>query len=186
MASAPPLHGTSATAPERFPNDEQELGALLDAHRRTAFNLAYRLLGGSEDAADAVQEAFLRAVRAMRGGSAAPREPERFRAWLLRIVSNVAVDQLRLRARTSTEPLGELDRAIAAGDRGQPASELDRREQRGSVLRALLSLPATQRAALTLREYQGLSYEEISRELGLTQAATTMLLFRARESFRVA
>jgi len=73
---------------------------------------------------------------------------------------------------------------IAASDRGQPAYELDRREQRGSILRALLSLPAAQRAALTLREYEGLSYDEIGKELGLTQAATAMLLFRARFSFR--
>ena len=188
MVSSLPLNGTTATALERpsFPGDEHELGELLDAHRRDAYNLAYRLLGRPEDAADAVQDAFLRAVRAIRGNGAAPREPERFRSWLLRIVSNVAVDQLRLQARATTEPIDDLEQVIAASDRGQPAYELDRREQRGSILRALLSLPATQRAALTLREYRGLSYDEIGKELGLTQAATTMLLFRARAAFRQA
>ena len=188
MVSALPFNGTNATAQQApgVPGNEDEFGELLDAHRRDAFNLAYRLLGRPEDAADAVQDAFLRAVRAMRGNSAAPREPERFRSWLLRIVSNVAVDQLRQRVRTTAEPLDDIEGTIAAGGRGQPAYELDRREQRGTVLRALLALPATQRAALTLREYQGLSYDEIGEELGLTQAATTMLLFRARTSFRAA
>src|SRR3954470_8717805 len=101
MASTLPLNGAYATAPEApsLPQDDQALGELLDAHQRDAYNLAYRLLGRPEDAADAVQDAFLRAVRAIRGNGAAPREPERFRSWLLRIVSNVAFDQLRQRAR---------------------------------------------------------------------------------------
>ena len=188
MASTLPLNDINAAVQDApgFPGSEQELGELLDAHRRDAYNLAYRLLGRPEDAADAVQDGFLRAVRAMRGSSAAPREPERFRSWLLRIVSNVAIDQLRLRSMGTTESLGDREAAMAAGDCGQPAYELDRREQRGSILRALLSLPAAQRAALTLREYQGLSYEEIGEELGLSQAATAMLLFRARAAFRQA
>jgi RNA polymerase sigma-70 factor (ECF subfamily) len=129
MASPLPLNGTTATALERpsFPGYDQVLGELLDAHRRDAHNPAYRLLGRQEDAADAVQDAFLRAVRAMRGEGAAPREPDRFRAWLLRIVSNVAVDQLRQRARATVAPLDEIEQVVAAGDRGQPAYELDRR-----------------------------------------------------------
>src|SRR5687768_17420170 len=186
MTSPLPLNGTNANTQQDVSGGEQKIGQLLDAHRPDAYNLAYRLLGGPEDAADAVQDAFLRAVRAMQGDSAAPREPERFRSWLSRIVSNVAIDRLRQHARAATEPLDDLEWTIPAGDRGQPAYELDRREQRGSIMRALLALPPAQRVALTLREYQGLSYEEIGKELGLTQAATTMLLFRARASFRAA
>ena len=66
----------------------------------------------------------------------------------------------------------------------QPLAALERRERRGDVLHALLALPDAQRAALTLREYQGLSYDEIGDALGLDRAATTALLDRARCSLR--
>src|SRR3712207_5794327 len=166
--------------------DDEELGRLLDAHGQRAFNLAYRLLRRREDAADAVQEAAMRAVRAIRGGSAAPRDPDRFGGWFLRIVSNVALDQLRDHARGSATPLGDRAMEVPASYGSQPGQEVERREERNEVLRALLALPASQRAALTLREYQGLSYDEIGEQLGLNRAATTTLLFRARTSFREA
>jgi hypothetical protein len=61
-----------------------------------------------------------------------------------------------------------------------------RRERRGDVLHALLALSDEQRAALTLREYQGLSHDEIGELLGLDRGATTALLYRARGAFRLA
>ena len=165
--------------------DEEAFGRLLDAHTRDAFNLAFRILRRREDAADAVQDAFVRALRAWRGERAAPREPARFRSWLLKIVSNVALDQIRSRARASVSPLGGLEDRLVA-PRLRPDRAIERREERGAILHALLSLPASQRAALTLREYQGLTYDEIGQQLGTNHATTAMLLFRARVAFREA
>jgi len=171
------------TAEASFGGDA-EVGQLFDSHNQRAYNLAYRLLGKREDAADAVQEGYLRALRALRGGTAAPREPDRTGSWLLKIVSNVALDQLRERSRATTTPLGELDYDLPDLDQRDPANEAARRELRGDVVRALMSLPTSQRVALTLREYQGLTYDDIGEQLGLNRAATTALLFRARTSFR--
>jgi RNA polymerase sigma factor (sigma-70 family) len=169
-----------------FPLSDEALGNLLDVHRRSAFNLAYRLLRRPDDAADAVQDAFVLAIRAMRQETAAPRDPSRFGGWLLKIVANVALGRLRREHRGSTISLDDAPSEPPDTMVEQPLTILVRREQRSGVLQALLALPDTQRAALTLREYQGLSYDEIGDVLGLNRDATTALLYRARGSFRVA
>ena len=181
MVVAPPVVAPQPPVPPV--SDDELLGALLDAHRQSAFNLAYRLVRRPEDAADAVQDAFVLAVRAARGDTAAPREAGRFRSWLLKIVANVALSRLR-RKRADAASLDDLAAEPADPRAEQPLAALERRERRGDVLHALLVLPDTQRAALTLREYQGLSYDEIGDALGLDRAATTALLYRARCAFR--
>ena len=143
---------TSTHLEAALPNDEL-LGAMLDAHRQSAFNLAYRLVRRPEDAADAVQDAFVLAVRAMRGDTAAPRDADRFRPWLLKIVANVALGQLRRKRADVTASLDELTFEPADPPGEQPLAALMRRERRGDVLNALLVLPDAQRIALTLREY---------------------------------
>ena len=163
---------------------DDALGALLDAHRQSAFNLAYRLTRRPEDAADAVQDAFVLAVRATRSDTAALRDAGRFRPWLLKIVANVALGQLRRKRSDTTASLDELTLEPADPRSEQPLAALMRRERRGDVLNALLILPDDQRIALTLREYQDLSYDEIGDLLGLNRAATTALLYRARCGFR--
>ena len=173
--------GAPSGAP--FPNDEM-LGAMLDAHRQTAFNLAYRLVRRPEDAADAVQDAFVLAVRATRGDTATPRDADHFRPWLLKIVANVALGQLRRKRSDTASSLDELTFEPADPKGEQPLAALMQRERRGDVLNALLVLPDDQRIALTLREYQELSYDEIGRMLGLDRTATTALIYRARCAFR--
>src|SRR6266542_5896741 len=139
------------SGPVRLSDDA--LGDLLDAYRQPAFDLAYRLLRRPEDAADAVQDAFVLAVRAMQGHTAAPREPGRFGSWLLKIVANAALGQLRRRHPDATASLDALDGEPADQDADQPMAVAMSRERRGDVLRILLALPDAQRAALTLREY---------------------------------
>ena len=173
--------GAPSGAP--FPNDEM-LGAMLDAHRQTAFNLAYRLVRRPEDAADAVQDAFVLAVRATRGNTATPRDADHFRPWLLKIVANVALGQLRRKRSDTASSLDELTFEPADPKGEQPLAAVMQRERRGDVLNALLVLPDDQRIALTLREYQELSYDEIGRMLGLDRTATTALIYRARCAFR--
>ena len=133
---------------ETLANDEA-LGAMLDALRQSAFNLAYRLVRRPEDAADAVQDAFVLAVRATRGDTAAPRDANRFRPWLLKIVANVALGQLRRKRSDVTSSLDDLPLEPADTRGEQPLAALMRRERRGDVLNALLVLPDDQRAALT-------------------------------------
>ena len=166
--------------------DDDALGQVLTLHQRSAYNLAYRLLGRDADARDAVQEAFLQATRAIRGGSAPPRQDDRFSPWLMRIVTNAALKQLRHRLPVPPLCVDVLADGLPGPERAEPSRVLEQREVRGDVLRALLSLPANQRAALTLRECQELSYAEIAETLGLSRNAVEMLLFRARRAFREA
>src|ERR1044071_921850 len=107
MASVYTAPGTSASS-ENDASDETEVDQLIDAYRQSAFNLAYRLVRRPEDAADAVQDAFVLAMRASRGSPAAPREPGRFGPWLLKIVANVALAQLRRRKAGSSVSLDAL------------------------------------------------------------------------------
>ena len=165
--------------------DDEALGHLLARHEPAAYRVACRLLPREADAQDAVQEAFLLAVRAVRGG-ASPRDLDRVKPWLLRIVANVALGQLRRRPAAPPVPVEALTEVLPAPEQLEPERQAERREVRGDVLRALLALPSAQRAALALREYEGLSYGTIGELLGLDQNATAQLLFRARQSLRAA
>ena len=138
-----------------------------------------------EPNADAVQDAYVLAVQAMSRDTAAPREQGRFAPWLLKIVANVALGKLRRRSGSLTS-IHDLPQEPPDDRFEQPPSAVERREQRKDVLYALLTLPDAQRAALTLREYQGLNYDEIGDLLGLNRAATATLLYRARTAFREA
>ena len=186
MAVTPPPADDSALTAAALAGDEEALGRLLGMHQQTAYNVAYRLLGSEADARDAVQEAFLRAVRAVRGEGARPREADRFPAWLRRVVANAAMDQLRARPSLRQVTVDVVAEVLPGPDRTEPARAVERREARGDVLKALLSLPDAQRAALTLREYEELPYADIAAELGVTHSAVETLLFRARREFRAA
>lgn len=164
--------------------NEEALGALLTKHQQAAYNVAYRLLGSEPDAADAFQEACLLTVKAIRGNGAPPRELERFRPWLMRVVTNVALERLRRRPRLPHVSVDQVAAHLVDSEGSDPANRLDRREDQRKVLNALLLLPDRQRAALTLREYQSLTYEEIAATLGVSRSAVETLLFRARRSFR--
>src|SRR3954451_19654815 len=118
---------------------DEVVGSLLDAHRQQAFNLAYRLVRRPEDAADAVHDAYVLAMRAARGSTAAPREPGRLGPWLLKIVANVALGQLRRRRRGRSISLDDPPGELAESAHEEPLAAAVRREQRGDVLRALLS-----------------------------------------------
>ena len=185
MATVLTAPGASVSGDANAPT-ETRVDHLIDAYRQPAFNLAYRLVRRPEDAADAVQDAFVLAMRAIQGRSAAPREPGRFGSWLLKIVANVALAQLRRRKAATSVSLDALGGDLVDAHVDQPLATVMQREQRGDVLQALLALPDGQRAALTLREYQGLTYDEIGELLDLDRSAVAALLYRARAGFRAA
>lgn len=83
--------------------DTQAFSSLVEAYQRPAVSKAYRLLGNSEDAAEVVQEAFLRAYRAL----GRLNEPSRFGPWLMRIVSNLSLNARRSRKSAATLSLDE-------------------------------------------------------------------------------
>jgi RNA polymerase sigma factor (sigma-70 family) len=123
---------------------------------------------------DVTQDAFSKALLALRHNDG---EIE-LRPWLYRIVRNTALNDLRDSA-PSAELLAE---AIASGE--SPAEELERREELSDLIQRLRALPKTQRAAIVMREMEGLSHEEIAAALGVSGGAARQAIHRARQALR--
>jgi RNA polymerase sigma-70 factor (ECF subfamily) len=155
------------------------LSDLLLLHLDSAHNLARWLLRNAQDAEDVVQEAYVRAFkysRGFRGGDA--------RAWLLAIVRNTAYDWLRKRrAQESSDPFDERVHA-AAKEEADPEQLLLRKAERQLVAQALGELPVHSREILVLREWEGLSYKEISEVMGMPMGTVMSSLSRARGRLR--
>ena len=157
--------------------------ALVKENEKNVYNLALRMTGNSEDAADMAQEAFIKAYNSL----TAFRGDSKFSVWLYRIVSNVCLDFLRSRSRKQTVSLstenddGEEVELDSADETHSPEPLLDRSLTRDAVRRGLAALPPDHREILLLREIQGLSYEEIADVLGLEAGTVKSRIFRARK-----
>lgn len=167
--------------------DAAAFGQLVEAYEKRVFNLAYRMCGNREDAADLAQEALVRAYRAMRRF----REQAQFSTWLYRIVVNVCLDYQRSRMRHPTvsldEPVagddGDIPRQIEA-DILDPSAEYERMETQETVHRAIGKLNEDHRAVVVLRDIQGLAYEEIADVLGVALGTVKSRLNRARMALK--
>lgn len=157
--------------------------ALVKEYEKNVYNLALRMTGNSEDAADMAQEAFIKAYNSL----TAFRGDSKFSVWLYRIVSNVCLDFLRSRSRKQTVSLstenddGEEVELDIADETHSPEQLLDRSLTRDAVRRGLAALPPDHSEILLLREIQGLSYEEIADVLGLEAGTVKSRIFRARK-----
>ena len=151
---------------------------MFERHRPVLRRQASRLLYASgHDSDDVLQDVFLRVHTALRGG-VVPLEP---RAWLLRLVHNACVDELR-RGRTRAVGDVELDGmpALAA----QLPDELARRAEARALIGDIHRLPERQRHVLVMSALDGLSHEEVAGRLDTTVETTRSLLARARENLR--
>lgn len=163
--------------------DANAFETLVLEYEKNVYNIALRMTGNSEDAADMTQEAFIKAYNSLQSF----RGDSKFSVWLYRIVSNVCLDFLRSKNRRPTVSLsvedddGE-DAQLDVADESQPPELLlDRKLTRDSVRRGLDSLPPDYRQILLLREIQGLSYDEIAQALSLEVGTVKSRIFRARK-----
>src|SRR6266550_2419461 len=148
------------------------LGELFEVHGRMVYGLCRLLLRDPDEAEDAAQQVFLSAHRSMLAGTE-PRDPG---AWLGTIARNEC--SARIRARMTT-PLALVDeREPASADVEHLAAQ---RAEIEILCGALAELPQQQRQAVVLREFYGLSYDEVQDALGVTESAVESLLFRARK-----
>lgn len=148
-------------------------GRALGAHASAMYRLACRLLGGTQDAEDVLQDVYERAWIALRDGQF--RGDAELSTWLYRITVNAALN--RLRARRAAAALPASDEAVEP-PRGEAAVAL---RELGA---ALALLPEDQRAALVLKELQGLSAREVAAVLERSEGAVEQLLVRARATLR--
>ncbi|MGE5820130.1 MAG: sigma-70 family RNA polymerase sigma factor [Deltaproteobacteria bacterium] len=147
-------------------------------HMDAAYNLARWLTRNDQDAADLVQEAYLRAFRffgGFRGGNT--------RAWLLKIVRNTCYTQLQ---KNQSQELAMFDEEIHGEDDGSmnPETLLLRSADSQLLRQALEELPVNFREVLVLRELEGLSYREIAEVSNIRLGTVMSSLSRARERLR--
>jgi len=164
-------------SPEQRDRFQKSVLPWLDA----AYNLARYLLRDVHEAEDAVQEAFLRAVRhfdGFRGGDG--------RAWLLSIVRNTCFTQLR-RRRSAGEAIEFAEEMHSTEPEGSgPVADLERTVAAEQVREGLARLAVEFREVLVLRELEGLSYKEIAQVAGVPIGTVMSRLARARRQLLVA
>lgn len=155
---------------------------IYESYNERIYNCVYRLMGNAEEAHDLTQETFLRAYTGL------PKITGELKVgpWLYRIATNLCMDQLRRRRLIRWEPLDTFaaffhPKQVA---RDNPERDALSHESRELVHRVLQDLPPKYRLCLVLREYQGMSCEEIGEVIGSSRSAVKSLLFRAREEFR--
>lgn len=158
--------------------DDAAFAELVRRHAPRVRALCAATLGGSSEAEDAAQEAFLKAHRALGrfSGEAS------FGTWLHRIAVNQCLDVLRAAVRRRSEPLDalfEADAAVLGRVLSEPSSAKSL-EDRDTVARLLARLNPEQRLALTLREAEGMSYEEIAKAMSCSLDSVKARLKRAR------
>lgn len=162
--------------------DEDAFSELVRLHEKKVYNLALRICGNQEDAADAAQEAFLSAWRGLpnfRGEAG-------FSTWLYRLTSNAAIDCLRRTGRRrESVSLDDRELGLDAVDGApSPQAAAEGKELRQAVLEGLGQLSEDHRQALALRELQEMSYEEISAALGVDLGTVKSRISRARGALR--
>jgi RNA polymerase sigma-70 factor (ECF subfamily) len=142
--------------------DAESFNELISRWERPIYALAYRVIGREEDARDVCQEAFLRAFRALPGfkGQA------KFSSWLYRIALNLCRDWIRRKKRSPMATLPEdIELEDLASDTGPTETVEDlvsRRELSELVEAAMARLPEEQRTAIILKEYHGMTFQEIA------------------------
>ena len=164
--------------------DARAFNQLVLLYQGMAYNVAYRILGDADSAADATQDAFLsafKAIRQFRGGS--------FKAWMLRIVTNSCYDQLRVKQRRPTDSLDDLeideDHLRPLQDPSeQPDEHVERLQLNQGLQDGIQRLPVEQRVVLVLSDVQGLNYQEIAEATGLSLGTVKSRLSRGRARLR--
>jgi len=172
--AAVPSIGRATRVEGATPIEADLTRALYETYANQIFRYCLHQLGSREEAEDAVQSTFLNAFRGLKRGVV----PELESAWLFKIAHNVCLSRRRSSWRRgrveSPADFEAIEELAPAPSRG--ADELI------GLQDVLEQMPESQRRAILLREWQGLSYREISAELELSQGAVETLIFRARRA----
>ena len=169
-------------------SDEVACAELVMTHERMVYQLAYHVLGTRDEALDLSQEVFLRVFRTL----GTFRAQSSLRTWIYRIVINQARNRQRWWRRRHQGDQVSLDQHVLEhgelqqpGDTMSPDRLLVRKEAAARLWRALDRLPFDQRTAVVLREFDGLSYEEIAFSLDIAVGTVKSRLTRARQALRL-
>lgn len=157
--------------------DHAAFGALVEQYQEVAFRAAYLIVRDSQAAEDVAQDAFIRAFRHLDSF----RQGEPFRPWLLRIVTNTAINEVRARQRRG----GLLGRFAAVAPASVDAPEVSLADEHASMLaRAINELPLDDRIVLHLRYFLDLPEREIAATIGKPAGTVKSRLHRASKRLR--
>jgi len=159
--------------------DREAFDAVVRATYADTYGLALRLTANEEDAKDVVQEAYLRAYRALKRF----RGDASFTTWLYRITANCATTHLGKRSRHRHEDIDDLE-VQDTRPGSDPEEHAEAALLRGRVAAALEALPPRLRAVVVLRDVYDLPHDAIAAELGISEAAAKVRLHRARLRLR--
>jgi len=160
---------------------------MVKKYELIVYKIAFKSVGNEEDAKDVTQEAFLKIHKNISKFNF----QSKFSTWLYRIVANTAIDFLRKKKTVYSIDQniegeeGEFKREIAdENEMNQPEKNLEKNEIKLEVQSAILGLSIEHRTVLILREYQNLSYDEISNILGIKVGTVKSRIKRARENLK--
>lgn len=157
--------------------DRGAFGELVGIHYTGVIQVVYHLCGNAQVAQDAAQETFLRAWQRL----PAYRHQGTLRSWLYRIAVNAALDMLRRESKLVAEHVDDLP---LADENPGPEAALVAGERAALVQQAINALPSASRTVLVLREYQGMSYQEIATTLDIPVGTVMSRLNYARSQLR--
>jgi RNA polymerase sigma factor (sigma-70 family) len=170
---------SDAAVIERVLNGDVEAFAILvDRYRDEFAGYAKYMTGSLDDAADIIQDSWVRAYKSLRRCT----DRANFKGWLFRIVSNQCKTHLARRKRRGTESLSDQADDLPAAD--DASGHVEAEDLRRRVHGALRELPTDQREALILMYVEGLSLSEMARLLNISAPALKMRLLRGRSALR--
>jgi RNA polymerase sigma factor (sigma-70 family) len=164
--------------------DVQAFNRLVLIYQDAVYNVAFRVAGEPDMAADATQDAFISAFHnlgSFRGGS--------FKAWLMRIVTNACYDEFRRRKRrplSSLDEISEINESapILSSDEIGPEAHQQQAELVEAIERCLQTLPDDQRIAAVLCDVEGYDYNEIAEIMSISLGTVKSRISRARSKLR--
>lgn len=165
--------------------DPESFNELVLRWERSIYALAYRVLGREEDARDVCQETFLRAFR----GLAAFKGQAKFSSWLYRIALNLCRDAIRRERRTPLVAVSEgIDPVELAAQQPSPAPSVEDLVAQAEISRhvasAMRRLPADQRTAIVLKEYHGMTFQEVADVMGCPLSTAKTRLYQGLSVLR--
>jgi len=163
--------------------DPDGFAELIRLSNREVYGLAFRITGNPEDAADVAQDTYiklLKSIKQFRGDS-------KFSTWLYRVTSSVAISHMRRKSRKTG-----LDRALEPDDweampatgSADPVARSEQNSLRDRLDAAVSDLPAAYRSVVVMKDVYGFSLQEVGDQLGITEGAAKVRLFRARQRLR--
>ena len=167
--------------------DEEAFGELVKIYHQRIYGLAFGMVNNVEDAKEIAQQVWIKVWKKLGGF----KEDARFFTWVYRVTSNASLDFLRRRSRRKEDPLpdgvesfGDLQPERAASTVSRPDRQAQHDEVRAAFDEAVAELSPEHRMTITLREVEGMSYDQIAKVMKCRKGTVMSRVFYARRKLQ--